>query len=151
MREARPNPTEAELIAAINTESTPPVAIQALWDGDTVGWFLCLQAVYPTSSGWRAREVALLTCGTDYRLFSGEVPPWPEARIASELGEAVARHYGVPFFFPSPNEPDDDCPPWWQQDRAVACARCHKLVFPTTAPHRLPGLCYSYDLRQSRS
>jgi hypothetical protein len=48
-------------------------------------------------------------------------PLWQEARIATELGEALALHYGVPFHFPSPREPDDDCPTWFEQDSAVRC------------------------------
>jgi hypothetical protein len=47
------------------------------------------------------------------RLFSGQVPPWPEARRASEQGQAIAQHFGVPFHFASPEAPDVDLPRWW--------------------------------------
>jgi hypothetical protein len=51
--------------------------------------------------------------GGDLRLFNGTVPPWPETQEAVETGSALARHFDLPFFFPSPDVPDLPAVRWW--------------------------------------
>jgi hypothetical protein len=91
--------------------------VEALWDGDTQGWYVDLVAIVrrPGRHHDRFDEVPLsaLRHGGDIRLFNGQVPPWPEARRAAEQGQAVAQHFGVPFHFTSPEAPDVDLPRWW--------------------------------------
>lgn len=55
----------------------------------------------------------MLRHGGDIRLFNGHVPPWTEAQQATEQGQAVAQHVGVPFHFTSPTTPDVHLPRWW--------------------------------------
>ena len=93
------------------------VAIEAIWDGDTHGWFVELLAITRSEPLETAfDEVRLATLAGedgDARLFSGDAPPWPEAAKAGELGEALAGELGVPFFFASPDSPDDEAERWW--------------------------------------
>jgi hypothetical protein len=101
------------------------VAIEALWDGDTHGWFLRITLVthsdespawgYVTSEdGHFARPLGMLRYGGDIRLFNGQVPPWPEAIVARRAGARVADALGLKLWFPSPNEPRDDERHWWE-------------------------------------
>jgi hypothetical protein len=120
------------------------VAIEALWDGDTQGWWLGVAVVTKkswwragpwTTSGFYARSIGTLRYGGDIRLFKGIVPPWPEAIVAQRAGEKVARLLGLEFYFPSPNRPDDDCPHWWERERATTCRTCGKPLTVGRGPH----------------
>jgi hypothetical protein len=93
----------------------PPDAIEALWDGDTDGWFVCLVAV--TLQPKIEHELAIIRRGTDMRIFRGQVPPWPEAHEAASVGRALADRLGVPFHFASPDTPGTDLPRWWDGKR----------------------------------
>ncbi|MEV4497575.1 hypothetical protein AB0J84_18010 [Micromonospora arborensis] len=109
--------TTAELIELAAAVTAPVVAVEAVWNGDTQGWFVDLVAiVQPVGQHHDEYDEMSLTClsfGTDVRLFTGEVPPWPEAVQATEQGRAVAQHLGVPFHFSSPTAPDEDLSRWW--------------------------------------
>ncbi|WP_031079832.1 hypothetical protein [Streptomyces sp. NRRL S-118] len=77
-------------------------AVEALWDGDTVhDWFVLLVAVLDTPDG----EGHLATV---YHRPDGA----PPGVAAAEAGRALADRLGVPFFFASPDVPDDDAPRW---------------------------------------
>ncbi len=89
----------------------PPDAIEALWDGDSDGWFVCLLAV--TLRPKAEHNLAFIRHGADMRIFNGEVPPWPEALEAAAIGRALAGRLGVPFHFASPDTPNIDLPRWW--------------------------------------
>jgi hypothetical protein len=127
-----------------------PVAIEAFWDGDSSGWFVVLTAIIerasPQHPGYREFDLACLRgAGGDLRLFNGQVPPWPEARLAHEAGQQVAARLGVPFYFPSPDYPEDQCPRWWEQDRGYPCRRCGiPLLQHDPCPWR--GVCYQCHL-----
>ena len=99
------------LIEQIAALPHPPDAIEALWDGDTDGWFVCLAAV--TLRPKVEHELALIRHGTDMRIFNGQVPPWPEALEAATIGRALAERLGVPFHFASLDSPGTDSPRWW--------------------------------------
>ncbi|MFE3542721.1 hypothetical protein ACFXK0_07095 [Nocardia sp. NPDC059177] len=99
------------LTDAVAALPMPPDAIEALWDGDSDGWFVCLVAV--TAQPRAEHHLAVVRHGTDIRLFDGEVPPWPEAREAADVGSALADRRGVPFHFVSPEAPHQDPPRWW--------------------------------------
>ncbi len=90
------------------------VAIEAVWDGDTVhGWFVNLLAITDEPVGqkglatiyWSAAERALDGADTGG-------PHHPSAAAATRAGTALAEHLGVPFHFASPDTPDDDAPRW---------------------------------------
>ncbi|HEX5540043.1 MAG TPA: hypothetical protein VFX60_00530 [Micromonospora sp.] len=105
------------LIEKVKTITDPVVAVEALWDGDTQGWFVRLHAIVQRTSRhhpcFDEQWLAGFRHGSDLRLFNGEVPPWPEAAEALEKGQAVADSIGVPFHFASPGVPDDELPRWW--------------------------------------
>ncbi|MFC9745569.1 hypothetical protein [Streptomyces niveus] len=73
------------------------VAVEAVWDGDTVhDWFVDLLAVTAEPAG----EHRLATIHTD------------PAAAADRAGCALAAHLAVPFHFASPDSPDDEAPRW---------------------------------------
>ncbi|MGJ7558567.1 hypothetical protein ACSFBI_31725 [Variovorax sp. RB3P1] len=86
--------------------------IQALWDGDTNGWFVRMSAIVENSGEYSEHHLGTFTQGGDIRLFNGQVPPWPEAVAASEIGGRLAMHFNAMFHFPSPAEPNDSCAAW---------------------------------------
>lgn len=88
-----------------------PDAIEAVWDGDSQGWFVVLVAVRaePRSEA----RLATIRHGGDLRLFSGQVPPWPETEEAARTGQALAGRLRVPFYFASPDQPELDVRRWW--------------------------------------
>ncbi|MEU4664786.1 MULTISPECIES: hypothetical protein [Micromonospora] len=106
-----------QLVQAATAITDPVVAVEALWDGDTQGWFVRLYAIVRRPSHHHPRfdeqPLAGFRHGSDLRLFRGEVPPWPEAAEAIEKGQAIADSVGVPFYFASPDAPYDGLPRWW--------------------------------------
>ncbi|CAM5477771.1 hypothetical protein SAVIM338S_03231 [Streptomyces avidinii] len=93
------------------------VAVEAVWDGDTVhDWFVGLWAVTEDPPGdhelatvyWRTGARALEAEGID----PDSGPLRPHAAAATRAGTALAAHLGVPFHFASPQTPDDGLPRW---------------------------------------
>lgn len=89
--------------------------IEALWDGDTDGWFIRLSAITLEGSEYKEHFLVCITKGNDSRLFNGQVPPWPESVHAIDVGQRLAASIGAEFYFPSPDAPDDRRPPWLDQ------------------------------------
>ncbi|MDH6580256.1 hypothetical protein [Kitasatospora sp. MAP5-34] len=101
------------LTAKIRELPRRPEAIEAVWDGDTQGWFVELLGV--TTGPRAAYHLALIRFGTDMRLFNSSLPSWPEAEEANTVGRALAERLGLPFHFASPSTPDDSTPRWWDR------------------------------------
>jgi hypothetical protein len=145
-----------ELVQRIKAVNGVPQVLEALWDGDTQGWFLRL-TLYHRRRTWWFKEIieqhlskaylGVISAGGDIRLFQGTVPPWPEATLAKELGRLAVEKYDLEFYFPS-EEPDDDCPAWDQQHLAIACADCRKLIISTDSPYLPKDICYSCHLKR---
>lgn len=110
-RELPPPRDLATLIAKVEALQVRPAAIEALWDGDSEGWIVDLYAVTREPQG--EELLAIIRHGSDLRLFNGAVPPWPEAQEAVQTGSALARHFGLPFFFFSPDAPELHPMRWW--------------------------------------
>ncbi|MEV6768656.1 ADP-ribosylglycohydrolase family protein [Nocardia sp. NPDC051030] len=113
----RPSPPldHDDLVERVANLPERPDAIEAVWDGDTFGWMVCLVAV--TRSSRAEHYLAQIRHGGDIRLFNGEVPPYPEAREATSVGQAVADTLGMPFHFTSPDRPDIHLPRWWDEQK----------------------------------
>ena len=102
----------------------PPAAIEALWDGDSSGWFVVLCAITrrpsPAHPRHTSTELAILQARIgDWEPFTRRGPSelaGPHAWLALEVGGAVARERGIPFHFASPDREDDDLPRWWDTD-----------------------------------
>jgi hypothetical protein len=142
-------PSREKLLAKADSLPGPPVAIEALWDGDSGGWGVTLAAVLRSGDGYRSHAIAFLRGGGDIRLFNGHVPPWPEARLAAEIGAELAGRFGVPFHFPSPERPEEDCPTWAERDQGYPCRRCGiSLLQRDECPWR--GNCYHCHLAEER-
>jgi hypothetical protein len=110
--------TVDDLLGKVRAITAPVVAVEAVWDGDTRGWFVELLAIVERPGRRHPRfdevSLAVLRHGGDIRLFNGGVPPLPEAIDAAEHGEALARVLGVPFQFASPTTRDDQALRWDQ-------------------------------------
>ncbi len=87
------------------------VAIEAIWDGDTVhDWFVILLAHTAEPEG--EHPLATVYWGTAERYLGEErtahTPGHPSAAAATHAGQALAAHLSVPFHFASPDTPDDE-------------------------------------------
>ncbi|MGC3000134.1 hypothetical protein ACPF8X_17625 [Streptomyces sp. G35A] len=101
VRRTPPDPLDVPSLAA-RAAALPGcvAAVEALWDGDTVhDWFVILVALTDSPDG----ESHLATV---YRHSDGSSP----GVAATEAGQALAGHLGVPFHFASPDVPDDEAP-----------------------------------------
>lgn len=116
-----------------------PIAFQAQWDGDSDGWFVYFEAI--TEDGL-SHHIGSLRYGSDLRLFNGQVPPWPEAVVAQQIGEEFAKRYGAEFYFPSPNHPEIDCPEWNERHLGILCRRCSIPLLPDSYGGK-NGICHS--------
>lgn len=128
-----------------------PAAVQALWDGDTTGWMVRIEAVHAYGLSYGTEGIALLRgAGGDMRIINDAIPSWPEALIASEAGLLIEGRLGIPFFFPSPTEPEEDCPNWWERHLGTQCRICSKLLLQEDT---LPwiGYCYRCYLNKENS
>ena len=133
-------PDPERMLQKARAHASRLVAVEVMWDGDTHGWTLVLSAVL---SGEQTDALAVLPGGgdSDIRLFNGQIPPWPEATFAATVGEQIAWELGVPFWFPSPLHPEDDCPHFVDRNRADPCLDCGiPLVQGPACPWR--GRCY---------
>ncbi|MEU6212268.1 hypothetical protein ABZ891_20515 [Streptomyces sp. NPDC047023] len=90
------------------------VAIEAVWDGDTVhDWFVNLLAV--TVEPAAEHGLATIHRGSAERFLGGAEAAGrrhPAAVAAERAGSALAARLSVPFHFASPDTPDDGAPRW---------------------------------------
>ena len=90
------------------------LAIEAVWDGDTVhDWFVNLPAITADPAG--EHPLATIYWGTAVRHLGGDEelgPLHPSAVAADRVGRALAAHLSVPFHFASPESPDHEAPRW---------------------------------------
>ncbi len=136
-----------ELLSRARAATRKPVAVEALWDGDTHGWFVDLSVVAKRWIGYRHHHLKSYRDGGDIRIFNGQVPPWPEAQKARTIGEALAARLRVPFHFPSPDHPESECPHWWERGKGYPCRRCRaSLLQAADCSHR--GICHFCHLAQ---
>jgi hypothetical protein len=87
------------------------VAVEAVWDGDTVhDWFVGLVAVTADPEG--EQRLATIHWSTAVRHLGDEDPSprHPSAAVADRVGRALAARLSVPFRFGSPDTPDDGAP-----------------------------------------
>ncbi|MFD0339163.1 nucleotidyltransferase domain-containing protein [Streptomyces sp. NPDC127117] len=87
------------MAAAARALPRDPVAVEAVWDGDTRGWIVVLTAVL--AGPWESVDLDGFRIGA---AGTGE---------AARTGRALAERLGVPFRFASPDGPDEDAPRWW--------------------------------------
>jgi hypothetical protein len=137
--------TLAELRTKIANARGKIVAIEALWDGDTTGWFVYLSAILTQPSEQHPDYTRLGLCclreGGDIRLFNGQVPPWPEALTAADIGKALADEHSAAFYFPSPHVPDDACAGWWDRNTSHKCPDCGVALMASFRPTLWDGSC----------
>jgi len=151
-----PNITSFEILdAEIKKIDGKPTVLEALWDGDTDGWFLMLSLYYTTDNLFgkeeKAIDLGIVSFGGDIRLFNGQVPLWPEAELAKQLGAEAAEKYELTFYFPSDKYPDSDCPPWPKRHLGIHCTDCGKLIIPTNSPYLPKDICYHCHLEREHN
>ncbi|MEU3791104.1 hypothetical protein [Streptomyces fructofermentans] len=87
------------------------VAIEAVWDGDTVhDWFVDLLAVTEDPAG--DHRLATIPWGAAVRFLGEDAADarHPSATAADRVGRDLAARLSVPFHFASPDTPDDGAP-----------------------------------------
>ncbi|MFF0294984.1 hypothetical protein ACFYST_16320 [Kitasatospora sp. NPDC004614] len=88
------------------------LAVEAVWDGDTVqNWFVDLVAV----GGSRDHRLVTVYWSNAARYLGSDdrIDGRPHIAVAAErIGRGVAAELGVPFHFGSPDRPDDEAPRW---------------------------------------
>ncbi|MEU3777814.1 hypothetical protein AB0F11_32410 [Streptomyces sp. NPDC032472] len=109
------SPLDVESLAALASGCPGRVvAVEAVWDGDTVhDWFTVLLAITAGPAG--EHHLATLHHGTAVRYLGAGATSGgrhPSAAAAARAGRALAERLGVPFHFGSPDTPDDDAPRW---------------------------------------
>jgi hypothetical protein len=135
-----------QILSKVESLKSTPIAIQALWDGDSTGWFVCFAAI---TADLQTHPLGIVSDGRDIRLFNGQVPPWPEAVAAKQLGNELAERFGAEFYFPSPDHPEDDCPSWTERSQGYPCRRCGILLLQLD-PCPWRGICYHCHLDEER-
>jgi hypothetical protein len=106
------SPLDLDSLAAL-ASGTPGrvVAIEAVWDGDTVhDWFVELLAVTADPAGDHALAVIHRDAAARYLGDEDLGRRHPSAVAAERAGSALAAHLSVPFHFASPHTPDDEAP-----------------------------------------
>ncbi|MFB7106320.1 hypothetical protein [Streptomyces hydrogenans] len=90
------------------------VAIEAIWDGDTVhDWFVRLLALTTDPVAEAPMATVYWSTAKRYRgEHEADAPRHPVAAAAERAGRALAEHLSVPFHFASPDTPDDEAPRW---------------------------------------
>jgi hypothetical protein len=136
-----------QIVAKAEALDSNPIAIEALWDGDSNGWFIYLAAI---TADLQTHSLGVVTHGGDIRLFNGHVPPWPEAVFTTQLGNDLAQQFGAEFYFPSPNHPEDDCPQWLDREKGYPCRRCQILLLQP-ANCIWHGVCYHCHLDEEKA
>ncbi|MEU2285171.1 hypothetical protein ABZ614_25060 [Streptomyces sp. NPDC013178] len=87
------------------------VAVEAVWDGDTVhDWFVELVAVTADPEGELPLATVHLSAAARHLGDEDPFPRHPSAAVAGRVGAALAAHLSVPFRFASPDTPDDEAP-----------------------------------------
>ena len=153
-------PTPEALLAKFASLPATPVAFEAFWDGDTSGWYLVLVAIYAEdgASSYFEKDISALQgdggdireSAGDLRIFNAQVPPWPEAALAQQAGEELAKKHGVEFFLVSRNHPADDCPRWWDRKQGYPCRSCGLLLLQRD-PCPWRGVCYQCHLAEAKA
>ncbi len=136
--------TFEELDIKIQRIGGNPTVLEALWDGDTQGWFLMLYIHITENSISNLAQrhyLGTISLGTDIRLFNGE--SYTEIGVAKELGQKAVDKYGLIFYFPSDKAPDDDCPEWNERHLGINCVDCNKLIMPPDSPYLPKDICYN--------
>lgn len=149
-----PNITTFEILdEEIKKVGGKPTVLEALWDGDTQGWFLCLyiytETEYFFDKKTSRHSLGHITLGGDIRVFSGG--QWTESVLAKELGQRAVEKYNLEFYFPSDQQPDDDCPKWTDKHLAIQCEDCNKLIIPTNSPYLPKDICYNCHLKRAQN
>jgi hypothetical protein len=103
--------------------SWQPEFIEAIWDGDTQGWFLCVWV-----SAKRAND--------DYNIvrllrLSGALHN-AEVIVGGFVLQELASELGIPSYFPS-EDPDESYARFWERDENKRCRTCGKYLYDNQA------------------
>jgi hypothetical protein len=137
------NPTVEEALENAGRCPGLPVAVEAVWDAR---WRVRLGVIYSDPSagehGYRKHEIGQFG-EPSFGSINGRVRSWPEAQAAVGIGTETAASLGIPFYFPSPSYPEEECPRWWEQHLGYPCRACGILLLqpPTCEHHGTCRLC----------
>lgn len=121
-----------------------PLVLEALWELDAEGWhlgFYVYASTGPVFNTTTTRHTLGLVAITDDGKSSVEqVSPWPEAKLAQQIGQRAIEKYGITFYFPSDQIPNDQCPSWIEQ-QPIECLDCHQAFTPGHSLDRANAIC----------
>lgn len=139
-----------EIIAKVEAEPGTPWLIDTNWDGDTQGWWLNLTVHNRQEDG---SSVSVyhdsVRLGSDFLYLIGKQPLGPESLLVKKLHKRLRRKYEVILWLPS-EQPDDDCPSYFERDQAISCLDCKKPIFPRTSEYELTEVCFHCELERER-
>lgn len=134
----------------INETPGTPTVLEAMWDGDSDGWYLLLFLyTAAASSSEQALEREFLeevVLPEGSASFSGE--RWNVCILAEELGNKAAEKYNLTFYFPANMHPDTDCPTWPDRHLGIPCTECGKLLLPRNSAYIPDDICHHCHTEQ---
>ncbi|MCB1180072.1 MAG: hypothetical protein KDK36_21015, partial [Leptospiraceae bacterium] len=129
-----------------------PIAFEALWDADKKGWFLELGIVVEIDDHHEKNYsilLYLLSFKNDISMYESKNRFHKESIYAKLIGEVISKKFNIPFWFPSPEEATDECPHWYEQDKAIKCGNCGKL-FLHRSPYLPDDICSICFIKRER-
>jgi hypothetical protein len=134
----------------INETPGTPTVLEAMWDGDSDGWYLLLFLyTVAASSSEQALEREFLeevVLPEGSASFTGE--RWNVCLLAEELGNKAAEKYNLTFYFPANMHPDTDCPTWPDRHLGIPCKECGKLLLPRNSAYIPDDICHHCHTEQ---
>ncbi|MFY0673894.1 MAG: hypothetical protein JXQ87_10835 [Bacteroidia bacterium] len=129
-----------------------PKVIEALWHRNLGEWFIELNLI--VEKGLINKELSTqflgnISSATKSFICTAE-NPFPQADYTKEIGGKLREKYDLEFYFPSPNDPDNNCPRWHEKERGIECNACKKLMFPNRYPNMQKNLCYNCNLQREQ-
>ncbi|SDH18064.1 hypothetical protein [Chitinophaga filiformis] len=130
-----------------------PIVLEALWAGDTGGWYLLLY-IYTVKGIFFFKRTTRHLLGEvsspeGIEYFTNGKPS--VSLLAEQFGNKASEKYNLTFYFPSPKDTDEDCPAWTERHLAITCADCSKLIIPTDSPHLPKDICYDCHLTREEN
>ncbi len=106
-------PTALDIFhALIRAVDRPLCCIQCLWVKEPAGYGLEFTAFFEGNGCYSAVLLGGIHGDVERRVLGGSCPPFLELSFAKSIGAELASHYGVEFYGPCSEQPNDHFPSW---------------------------------------